>query len=128
MNLSTKKYNSAIRKWGRQTKTAFLTEAVRLGVKMSNSGGFNKMTNGFGTRNGEIIRVSFGMKRHLIYVHKGVGRGWPIARQGGTAATLAGGRKPKPFINNVMDRRINELADSVQNFKADIVVENIKVR
>jgi hypothetical protein len=128
MNLSTKAYNNAVRKWGRTTKQEMITEAGRLGINMREGGGFSQLRNGFGTRNGEIIRVSYGMKRHLIYVHKGVGRGWPISRVGGTASALAGGRKPKPFFNNIIDRRINKLADDVQNFKADIIVENIKIR
>lgn len=126
-NLSTKAYNAAVGKWARNTKAAAIAEGRRLGIK-SEHGTLDNMRNSYGRRNGEIIRVSFGMKRHLIYVHKGVGRGWPIVRQGGVGAALSGGRKPKPFLNNIIDKRINMLADDVAKFRGDIVVDNIKIR
>jgi hypothetical protein len=126
-DLSSRAYNNAIRKWGRSTRSDIINEGHRLGIN-SKSGSLERIRNSYGMRHGEIIRASFGIVRHLIYVHKGVGRGWPISRQSGIVSALAGGRKPKPFFNGIIDRKINQLADDVAHFKADIIVENIKIR
>ena len=58
-------------------------------------------------RNGIIGRISYSIPRHMIFVHKGVGRGTKISQVGNT------NRKPKPWFNPVVDANIDKLADTV---------------
>jgi hypothetical protein len=58
-------------------------------------------------KSGIISRISYTIPRHMIYVHKGVGRGTKIDQVGNT------NRKAKPWFNPVIDANINKLADTV---------------
>jgi len=71
-----------------------------------------------------VDRVSFKFPRHMVFVHKGVGKGVPIALAGSNATT----RKPKPWFDNVMDKQVDDLADRVAEHSADIVVDNFKIK
>lgn len=117
-------YNSGIVKWGRAGSRKMRQEMARLGVNMGEH--TRTLRSGFGKdRFGEIYRVSFHMSRVLVYVHKGVGRGWPISRAGQPSNF---GRIPKPFFNPVIDNNIEDLANHVAKTKADMIVKNIHIR
>jgi hypothetical protein len=58
----------------------------------------------------------------MIYVHKGVGRGTPIEKVGQTT------RKPKPWFNPVVEKRIDELADIVAEEIGDSFLNNLLIK
>ncbi len=122
--LDLEDFNSGIVTWGRATAQATRMQMLRLGIRQ---GPVSKtFRSGYGKdRGGEINRVSFIMARPLIFVHKGVGRGWPISRAG---SALARGRVAKEFFNPVIDERITALADFIAESHADAIVKNIGIR
>jgi hypothetical protein len=117
-------YNAGIVKWGRSTSKNMRQEMQRMQI---NQGEHTRtLRSGFGKdKLGEINRASFHISRVLVYVHKGVGRGWPISRAGQSSNF---GRIPKPFFNPVIDKNINALAEHVAKTKADMIVKNIHIR
>lgn len=74
---------------------------------------------------GEVERVAFNMPRHLVFMRKGVGRKWPMSRQ---ERSSNGARQPKPFLNPVIEDNVKELADKVQQNRADMATKNIKIK
>jgi hypothetical protein len=73
-------------------------------------------------RSGLIERVSYIMPRHMIYVHKGVGRGTRISEIGNT------NRKAKPWFNPVIEANIDGLADIVAEEMGSAIINNILIR
>jgi len=71
---------------------------------------------------GLIQRISYQIPRHMIFVHKGVGRGTPIDKVGTT------GRKAKPWFNPVIEANIDDLGDIVANELGDEIVNNILIK
>ena len=58
----------------------------------------------------------------MVFVHKGVGKGTPISRQGQTS------RVAKEWFNPVMDKNIEDLADTLAEKQADLIVNNLEIR
>lgn len=146
--------NAVIRAWFASQKPKLATEAKGLGIN-TYSGDFYKMLRAKTyVRQGKVIGGGFGMPRHAIYVHKGVGRGYPIEVAGGQSITrtkaaqklrdrgynksaiastlavsMAGKknkkRKPKGWFNPIIDRNLPVLADQVARHDADIIATNI---
>lgn len=75
-------------------------------------------------KNGMVSKVSFKFPRHMVFVHKGVGKGVPISIAGSSATA----RKPKPWFNEVIDPAVDELADIVAQETADYIVADIGIR
>lgn len=71
---------------------------------------------------GLIQRISYQIPRHMIFVHKGVGKGTPITAVGSTK------RKAKPWFNPVIESNIGDLADIVANELGDEIVNNILIK
>lgn len=61
-------------------------------------------------------KVRFKFPRHLVFVHKGVGRG-------GTA-----GRTPKEWFNPVMEKQVEKLADQLGEDYGDLAVNAINIK
>lgn len=146
--------NNAIRAWFATQKPLLTTEAKALGIA-TYSGDFYRMLKAKTyMRQQKIIGGGFGMPRHAIYVHKGVGRGYPIEVAGGQSITrtkaaqkltdrgynktaiantlavsMAGKknkkRKPKGWFNPIIDRNLPVLANVVASHDADIIATNI---
>lgn len=117
-------YNRGVVGWGKSASRKLRVRMDKLGIER----GVHTKTlrSGYGKdRSGEINRVSFHMSRVLIFVHKGVGRGWPAAKAG-TPSNF--GRIPKPFFNPVIDKEIDALANHVAGAKADIIVNKIHIK
>lgn len=68
----------------------------------------------------EIIRFSF--FKHGWFFDRGVGRGTPIASAG------TGKRQPKPWIDDILESQVEELADMIVEVYGDQVVDDIKIR
>jgi hypothetical protein len=73
-------------------------------------------------KGGLVERVSYIMPRHMIYVHKGVGRGTKISQVGNT------NRKAKPWFNPIIEQNIDGLADIVAEELGSGIVNNILIR
>lgn len=74
---------------------------------------------------GEIFMVGFQFPRHGVFVHKGVGRGYPM--QGGKVVRTAKGvqtavRKEKDWLNSEIEKGLPDLADKIVELKADAAV------
>lgn len=92
---------------------------------------------------GEINRISFGLSRYLVFVHKGAGSGmggnkgssWlnsigvKISTKSASLGKMnTGNRKAKEFFNPVIDAQVPKLADIVAGFKGDLAVKTIKIK
>lgn len=73
-------------------------------------------------KGGLIDRVSYIFPRHMIYVHKGVGRGTKISEVGNTR------REAKPWFNPVIEENIDGLADIVAEEMGSGIINNILIR
>jgi hypothetical protein len=73
-------------------------------------------------KDGLINRIGYNIPRHMVYVHKGVGRGTPIEKAGTTK------RKAKPWFNPVIDRHINSLADTVAEELGSALINNLFIK
>jgi hypothetical protein len=71
---------------------------------------------------GVLSSIRFKFPRHMVFVHKGVGRGHPISNP----------RRAKPWFNEILDKEIEGLADIVAENTADKIVsdsfERLRIR
>jgi len=71
---------------------------------------------------GAIDRVQFKFERHGVFVHKGVGRGYPI-KGGGVMKNKSGKtRHPVEWFNPVFDAEVPVLADELAEIDANLAV------
>lgn len=75
-------------------------------------------------RQGAINKVSFKFPRHMVFVHKGVGRGVPASEAGSSRTT----RVPKPWFNDPLTETTEELADGLAAHFADASVDRIFIK
>jgi hypothetical protein len=71
---------------------------------------------------GIVNRIGFRIPRHMVFVHKGVGRGTKISQAGST------NRKVKPFLNPVIDRNLDQLATIVADHGGTLIVNALMIR
>ena len=65
----------------------------------------------YGKKDGDIIRITYGVQRHGIFWRKGLGKG--IKMNGGVRVRTGGGpinRTPTNWFNPILDKNIPELA------------------
>jgi hypothetical protein len=146
--------NAAIRKWGNRNMSLISSRSLGLGIKYHTGQFYNTFKVKYYQADQKVYGIGYRMPRHAIFVHKGVGRGWPIDVAGSSvtrskaaaslrnrgynktaiistlAKTLSGKqggkkRRPKPFFNPIIDRALPELADTVAKHDADLVAKNI---
>ena len=127
----SKVVNAAIMQWVPKVRTAlkssarqftqgkdkpFVTRGNRIEKKLAES-----ITSSTKQNYGEIDRVSFTFERHGVFVHKGVGRGYPIG--GATVKEPSGKvRRPVEWFNPEIEKYAPELADRLAEINADIEV------
>lgn len=121
------KMNADIKAWGKGTIGDLKQEFSRLQIvhaerSPSPSPSVEALINRFGQRQGLINKVSFKFPRHMVFVHKGVGKGVPSGFTGSTT------RRPKEWFNPIMEKDIEKLADTVANNQADIIVSNLLIK
>lgn len=78
-----KERNAAIRKWFRDNEPVLIREARALKIKVFSGQFYSFLRSRIYQRQSKIIGGGYVMPRHAIFVHKGVGRGYPIETQGG---------------------------------------------
>jgi hypothetical protein len=119
--------NKRITNWANKVKQELVQEMGQLNIqhrKNSPSPKPAKQSVKQSTRKsgGLINRVGYNIPRHMVYVHKGVGRGTPIEKAGQTS------RKAKQWYNPVIDRRIDELGDIVAEELGAAIVNNLFIK
>jgi len=119
--------NTPINNWGKQRFQELKQEIVKLGIRhtaasASPKAAINSLQYKTRKQNSIINRLGYVIPRHMIYVHKGVGRGTTIAQAGKT------NRKIKPWFNPVIDRHMDELGDLVAEKLGDGIINNILIK
>lgn len=120
-------YNTEVKQWGTTILKDVKQEAADEGIihrKNSKSEGssVNKLRISYLSIAGQIKRISIKVRQTLIYVHKGVGNETPIAKAGTT------NRKAKPFLNDPIDKKLEELADIVAEHTGDNISNDILIQ
>lgn len=128
MIINAQAANKRIRQWQSKTRQELVQEIFVKGIRHRpespspkaaiNSIESKTRTDAFGV----INRVGYNIPRHMIYVHKGVGRGTPIEKAGQT------NRQAKPWFNPVIERRIDELGDIVAQELGDSIINNLLIK
>ena len=119
--------NQRIVGWSKDTLVELRSEINNLGIRhMANSRSPQAAEKSLVARTpkkaGLVERVSYIMPRHMIYVHKGVGRGTKISQVGNT------NRKAKPWFNPIIEKNIDALADIVAEELGSGILNNILIR
>jgi hypothetical protein len=120
-------YNSQIKKWANDTFGVIRDTAYQMGIQhrpnsSSPDSSINDIKVRTYTNGGRISRIAYRIRRHLVFVHKGVGKGTPINKAGQT------NRIAKPFFNEAIADNIEELADIVAQETGDELTENILIK
>lgn len=132
MALNQNEYNALVKKWGYSTNGAIRKAAYALGIGDydgdPSSPGIDSLHVKYSSARwsgGDIDRVAFGLKKYMVFVHKGVGRGHPI--NGDISKKIGGskGRQPKEFMNPILDKTVPKLADDIASIRADLAVSNV---
>lgn len=119
--------NKRITNWATKTKAQLIAEMQGLGIKHrkgspSPKPAIQSIRQAIRKSGGLINRVGYKIPRHLVFVHKGVGRDTPIEKAGTT------NRKAKPWFNPVIDKNMDELADIVAEEMGAAIVNNILIK
>lgn len=122
--INTSKLNAEVRLWAAGSAQHMQKEAKALGIthrsnSPSSGSSIDKIFSAVKTKFSIAERISFKFPRHLVFVHKGVGKGTPITAVGTTS------RKAKEWFEKPMTKDIEKLADIVQENFADAAVSSI---
>lgn len=115
--------NKEAREWTKETHDKLVQQFTRLDIQHrpnspSTRPAVEQLKEYFRHRQGTISRITFKFPRHMVFVHKGVGRGRPASNPG----------KGKEWFNPVIEEKIDDLATRVANALGDVVVNNLKIR
>lgn len=119
--------NARIDNWGTDRLQDLKNEIDALGIKHASYSSSPRAARAALTKtnrkaDGLINRISYRIPRHMIFVHKGVGRGTPIDKVGTTS------RKAKPWFNPVIEKHIDELADIAAEELGSSIVNNLLIK
>ena len=118
--------NREVKGWAFGTRTELMSQVGRLDIHKTGQL-YRSIRFRMGYDSGQVEKVGYQFPRYGVFVHKGVGRGWPISRVK-TQGRQPGGRMPKRWFNPVMDEQLVELGDLVQQHFADLTVsEGVKI-
>lgn len=123
------KLNGKVKSWQLSARRQLVGMFDKLGIKhRSNSPSSKASVKSISTRSkkryGAVERISFKFPRHMVFVHKGVGRGTKAAEAGSTKSK----RKAKEWYNPVMDEQVPKLADTVAEEYGDLSVNAIQIQ
>ena len=71
---------------------------------------------------GAVEMISFTFERHGVFVHKGVGRGYPVSGSAIIKNPSGNTRKPVEWFNPVIDKYFPQLADKITEVNANAAV------
>lgn len=131
--------NGEIRVWTGKTSALARSEMRKYGIgrgylKNSTEGINSFKGKVYSDKLGEASHIGFGMKKHMVFVHKGVGRGYPVTKtytaQASEALSATGRhvRYEKPFLNPILDKQVPILADTVVSYVADAAVRGFEIK
>lgn len=131
--------NGEIRVWTGKTSALAKREMRKYGIgrgylKNSTEGVNSFRGKVYPDKLGEASHIGFGMKKHMVFVHKGVGRSYPVSKtytaQASEALSATGKhvRYEKPFLNPVLDKQVPVLADIVVSHVADAAVKGFQIK
>jgi hypothetical protein len=136
--------NILVKEWFAETLQHLKNRYISFTHSINRSGeGLDSLK--FTTRShfGVIDQGGFSFERHLIFMHKGAGKGKGGAKgskwydphgQIKTTNPLSlnkmntGNRHEEPWLNPVLDEDVPKLADIVAGFKADLAVKQIQIK
>lgn len=149
--ISPDEYNARVSKWGSDVGTK-----IRNSIRTLTTKGKGDLLKSLRMKTrkdyGEIDRIGYAFNHYGVFVHKGVGRGYimeaGVVKRGYkpgkviTAAALnsnravrskvlTGGtinRKPKPWLNPVIDENIEKLADMIAEMRAGNAVNATRIK
>jgi hypothetical protein len=77
---------------------------------------------------GAVEMISFTFERHGVFVHKGVGRGYPVS--GSVVINNPSGktRKPVEWFNPIVDKYFPQLADKIAGVNANAAVNATRLK
>jgi hypothetical protein len=75
---------------------------------------------------GEIDTITYTFERHGVFVHKGVGRGYPISGRGAIKNPSGKTRVAVEWFNPVLDQNLPELANRIAEVNADAVLNSAR--
>ena len=115
------KVNNVVKNWKDDSLKDLKDQFTKLDIKHverspSESPARQLLKSVMGYAFGLASRVGFKFPRHMVFVHKGVGRG-------GT-----GNRKKKEWFNPVMDEQVEKLADELAEQHAELAVNAINIK
>ncbi len=119
--------NGEIKQWTGKTSALAKMEMRKLNIA-SGSGVNSFRGKVYSDKFGDASHIGFGMKKHMIFVHKGVGRGYPIDKAKKIAAPGTKTRIEKPFLNPILDKQVPILADTVVSHVADAAVKGFQIK
>ncbi len=145
--ISQEEYNKRVTEWGSK-----LAVKLRASIQMLTNEGKADLVKSLRLKTGKwfgvVDKLAFHFKRHGVFVHKGVGRGYHIEAgkvvRGSSKAfdkttdvnarlkqfalrSAAIQRVPKEWLNPVVEKNISTLANLVAELQADKVVNATKI-
>lgn len=120
-------FNADVRQWAKATLLQIRSEINAQGIvhrenSKSSVPAKEAIKANPGKKDGVTSKVSFKMPRHMVFVHKGVGRGTKISAVGTT------GRKAKPWFNPVLEKNIPNLVDIVADHHGAMILNAVMIR
>jgi hypothetical protein len=120
-------FNSEVGKWAKDSRVDIVNEIKSLGIlhhEYSKSPVPAERALRMSLRNkvGVVNRIGFKMPRHMVFVHKGVGRGTKISQVGSTK------RVPKPWFNPVIERNLPKLVDIVADHQGTMILNAVMIK
>lgn len=136
---AVQEYNREVGDWGRDTLRKTRNAVLRLCLNIGP--GYEQQKVSTKLYAGEASRIDFRFPLHMVFVHKGSGRGYGgsktglFTRQDGSKGVTAqtssgkqgtGKRVPKPWFNPVIEEQFPYLAELVANYHGGKVTLNIQ--
>lgn len=135
--------NKIIRQWIPKVRRSLRSSARRFSdgkpqgfVTRGKKSGFSRMENKLAqsikskTKKsyGAVEMISFNFERHGVFVHKGVGRGYPISGNKVIKNPSGKIRKPVEWFNPIVDKYYPQLADKIAGVNADAAVNATRLK
>lgn len=129
--LITTALNTEVQAWTKTTTALAKKKMRELGIGAGTDEGkgiasFNGKVKG--DNFGDAESIGFKMKKYMVFVHKGVGRGFPISKVNKGPVPGKTVRYEKPFLNPILDERVPLLADTVQKHIADATIRGFEIK
>ena len=135
--------NKIIEQWIPKVRRALRTSARRFPegktqgfVTRGNKSGFSRMEGKLSqsikskTKKsyGAVEMISFNFERHGVFVHKGVGRGYPVSGSVVIKNPSGKTRKPVEWFNPIVDKYFPQLADKIAEVNTNAAVNATRLK